>query len=71
MHWMWIQFLGQEDTLEKEMVTHSRIGKFQGQKNLVGYCLWGRKVLDTTERLSPHSGMVALHGRVGVPWTAK
>ena len=70
MHWMWIQFLGQEDTLEKEMVTRSRIGKFQGQ-NLVGYCLWGRKVLDTTEPLSPQSGMVALQGRVGVPWTAK
>ena len=26
-------------------------GEFHGQKNLVGYSLWGRKELDTTERL--------------------
>ena len=25
MHETWVQFLGQEDTLEKEMVTYSRI----------------------------------------------
>ena len=26
-------------------------GKFHGQRTLVGYGPWGRKVLDTTERL--------------------
>ena len=39
---MWVQSLGQEDPLEKEMATHSIIlaGKFHGQNNLVGYyCL--------------------------------
>ena len=29
-------------------------GKFQGQRNLVGYSWWGRKESDTTERLSMH-----------------
>ena len=25
------------------------LGKFHGQRNLVDYCLWGRKELDVTE----------------------
>jgi len=29
--------------------------KFYGQKSLVGYSLWGRKELDTTEWLSTHA----------------
>ena len=35
----WVRFLGQEDPLEKEMATHSRIlaGKFHGQRSLAGY----------------------------------
>ena len=50
---IWVQSLGQEDPLKKEMATHSRIlaGKSHGQRNLVGYSAWGRKESDTTERL--------------------
>ena len=42
--------LGQEDTLEEEMVTHSSIpaGKSHGQRSLVGYSSWGYKESDTT-----------------------
>ena len=40
-----VQSLGQEDPLEKEMSTHSRIlpGKAHGQRSPVGYSPWGRK----------------------------
>ena len=39
----WVQFLGQEDPLEKEMTIHSRIlvGQFHGQRSLVDYSPWG------------------------------
>ena len=55
---MWVQSLGQEDPLEKEMTTpeHSKNtpvflpGKSQGQKSLVGYSPWDRKYSDMTER---------------------
>ena len=53
----WVQYLGREDPLEKEMATHSSIhevfmpGKSHGQRSLVGYSLWGRKESDTTEQL--------------------
>ena len=35
----WVQFLGQEDPLEKEMATHSSIlpGESHGQRSLAGY----------------------------------
>ena len=54
---MWetqVQSLSQEDPLEKEMATHSSTlaWKSHGQRSLVGYSPWGRKELDTTERLS-------------------
>ena len=40
----WVPSLGQEDTLEQEMATHSSIlGKSYGQRSLVGYSLWGCK----------------------------
>ena len=45
----WVRSLGQEDPLEKEIAIHS--GKSHGQRSLVGYSPWGRKELDTTERL--------------------
>ena len=49
----WVQALGQEDLLEKEMATHSSNlpGKFHGLRSLVGYSPWGRKESDTTEQL--------------------
>ena len=46
-----VQFLDQEDPLEKGMATHSSIlsREFHGQMSLVGYGPWGCKELDTTE----------------------
>ena len=44
-----IQSLGWEDSLGKEMATHSSIPasilawKLHGQRNLAGYCPWGYK----------------------------
>ena len=48
-----VQSLGREDLLEKEMATHSSVlaWKIHGQRSLLGYSPWGRKELDTTERL--------------------
>ena len=48
---IWIQSLGWEDLLEKEMTTHSSIlaWKIPLMEELVGYSPWGHKELDTTE----------------------
>ena len=45
-----VQFLGQEDPLEKEMATHSCIFAWEipWTEDLVGYSRWGHKELDTT-----------------------
>ena len=50
----WVQSLGREDLLEKEMATHSVFlpVKSHGERSLGGYSLWGHKESDTTERLS-------------------
>ena len=49
----WVQCLGQEDPLEKEMATQSSIlaWKTHGQRSLVGYSPWHRKESDMTEQL--------------------
>ena len=41
----WVQSLGQEDSLEKDIATHSIFlpGESHGQRSLVGYSPWGRK----------------------------
>ena len=65
----WVQFLGQEDPLEKEMATHSSIlawripwteepGGLQsvGSQSLAGYSPCSRKKLDTTEQLARKRG---------------
>ena len=47
----WVQSLGWEDPLEKEMVTHSSILAWRicmDKRSLVGYSPWGHKELDTT-----------------------
>ena len=46
----WVQSLGQEDPLEKEMATTPVFvpGKSHGQRSLVGYSLWSHKELDMT-----------------------
>ena len=43
---MWVQSLGWEDALEKETATTPVFlpGNNCGQKNLVGYNPWGRRV---------------------------
>ena len=62
MQEIWLQFLGQEDPLEKGVATHSSIlaWEISGQRSLVGCSPWGRKESDTTEWLSPHTP-VSLH----------
>ena len=52
----WVQSLGQEDTLEKEMATHSSILAWEshGWRSLVGYSPRGGKESDTTEQLHFH-----------------
>ena len=49
----WVQSLGWEDPLEKEMATHSSIlaWKISGRRRLVDCSPWGRKESDTTEQL--------------------
>ena len=44
----WVQSLGREDPLEKEMVTHSSIlaWKSHGQRSLAGYSPWVARVRD-------------------------
>ena len=48
----WVQPLGWEDPLEKEMAAHFSIlaWKIPWTWSLVGYRPWGRKESDTTER---------------------
>ena len=50
---MQVQSMGREDPLKEEMAALVfLLGKFHGQRSLVGYSPWGRKESDTTE---PHS----------------
>ena len=51
MQEVWVQFLGWEDSLEKEMATHSSTlaWKIQWQRSPVGYSPWGHRESDTTE----------------------
>ena len=46
-----VQFLGQEDPLEKGPATHSSIlpGEFHEQRSLADYYPWGHKQEDRTE----------------------
>ena len=52
----WVQSLGWEDPLEKEMATHSSTlaWRIPWREEPVGYSPWGHKELDTTERLHFH-----------------
>ena len=49
----WVQSLGWEDLLDKEMATHSSTlaWKIPWTEEPGGYSPWGRKESDTTERL--------------------
>ena len=49
-----VRSLGREDPLEEEMAAHSNALAWKipwTEKPGAGYCPWGRKELDTTERL--------------------
>ena len=50
----WVQYLGQEDPLEKGMAIHSSIlaGESHGQRKLVSCSPWGHKESDLTEQLT-------------------
>ena len=53
----WVQSLGREDTLEKEMATHSSILAWRipwAEEPGGLYSPWGRKESDMTERLHFH-----------------
>ena len=52
----WVQSLGLEDLLEKEMATHSSIlaWKSHGRRSLEGYSPWCCKESDTTEWIHFH-----------------
>ena len=49
----WVQFLGQEDPLEKGMAPTPVVlpGEFHGQRSLEGYSPWDRTELDMTEHI--------------------
>jgi len=53
MREIWVQSLGREDSLGKEMATHSSIlaWKSHGWKILAGYGPWGHNESDMTESL--------------------
>ena len=51
----WVQSLGWEDPVEKEMATHSNTplpGESHEQRSQVGYSPWNHKELDTTVKLT-------------------
>ena len=54
-----VQFLGQEDPLEKEMAIHSSIlaWKIPWTEAPGHYSLWGHKESEMTEWLSTHQGV--------------
>ena len=58
----WVQSLGWEYPLEKEMATHSSIlaWEIHGQRRPAGCSPWGHKELDTTERLRWFTGCFSL-----------
>ena len=63
----WVQFLGQEDLLQKEMAIHSSIllGKSHGWRSLVGYSPPGQKESDTPERLHVNTSVAATGTKEG------
>ena len=49
-----VRSLGQEDPLEKEILS----GESHGQRSLVGYSPWGHKESDTMEQLHFHFSFI-------------
>ena len=68
MQEMRVQSLGQKDSLEKGMASHSSIlaWRISGERNLVGYSPWGCKELDTTEQLSKNNhSLISIYYTLG------
>ena len=69
----WVQSLGREDSLEKEMATHSStlVWKIPWTEELgAGYCPWGCKESGRTERLHFHfhfSSLLLFGGHIHGP----
>ena len=61
-----VQSLGQEDSLEEGMATHSSIlpGESHGQGSLVGYSPQGHKELDVNEATEHKHGFSSSHVRM-------
>ena len=60
----WVQSLGREDPLEKDMATHSSLltWKISWTKEIDGlYSPWGHKELDMTEQLTHRTQYSACH----------
>ena len=53
-----VRSLGQEDLLEKEMTTHSRVfaRKSHGQKSLASYSPWGHKEIQLSNSITTTVG---------------
>ena len=66
---MWVQSLGREDPLEKEMATHSSILAWDilGQRILVGHSPWGLIESDMNEPLNNSKQQVKGVGLVQGP----
>ena len=66
MREIWVRSLGQEDTLEEEMATHSSICVWEipWTRSLVGYSPWGHKESDTVE-VTGHNKGKGLRGLPG------
>ena len=59
----WVQSLGREGALEKNMATHPSVlaWRFHGQRSLAGYSPWGHKESDTTEVINMHALLTKVH----------
>ena len=44
-----LDFFSAKDRLQCGMGWEKQLGESQGQRSLIGYCLWGRRESDTTE----------------------
>ena len=66
MQEMWVQFLGQEGPLEKEMASQSSILAWEIPWTVEpggGYSPWGCKELDMTEQPNHHHHHIPLHSQ--------
>ena len=64
----WVQSLGWEDPLEKEIATHSSILAWQisWTGSLAGYNPWDNKELNTTQRLSNNNAIRVEETNIGI-----